>query len=278
MVGALTGNKKLSQIGGIVSLVGGIGGLATGAWSTAADGIASDSFSAQETFRAGELGGTEATNAAMGASGMDVAADAGLGAMDAGGAALSGTSPVAAGTDMLSSAGSDAMPDVTPDAAETVTGGQGETALPAANAAPTATGQTAGTNAYDPAAQTPTTVAPAEGPPGSTAAVPDAQATSLRYGGGKMVDPASAASDSFWGKAKGAMEWMNQNPNTTKLASGMLQGAMSAYSRDASIDKQFQMQAQARADDRARLNASLTGPNGKGLMIPKWRPSTGAGG
>lgn len=66
-IGAVTKNQKLMKIGGVVSLAGGIGGLATGAWSGAATSGASsagNSVAAQEAFRASELGSTAATNAA----------------------------------------------------------------------------------------------------------------------------------------------------------------------------------------------------------------------
>lgn len=45
-IGALTKNKKLMQIGGIVSLAGGVAGLATGAWSSAASSVASEAAAA----------------------------------------------------------------------------------------------------------------------------------------------------------------------------------------------------------------------------------------
>lgn len=48
-VGAITGNKTLSKWGGLVSLAGGIGGLATGAWETAAGNLA------QETAKEGAI-------------------------------------------------------------------------------------------------------------------------------------------------------------------------------------------------------------------------------
>lgn len=64
-VGAITGKKDLLKIGGLMSLGGGIG-QAFGALSsgTAAAGEAA-SQGAQEAFRASELAGTGATNAAM---------------------------------------------------------------------------------------------------------------------------------------------------------------------------------------------------------------------
>lgn len=72
-VGTLSGNKKLAKWGGLLSLAGGVAGMATGAWTAAADGIAAESM-----------------------SGMDLAADA---------AAGSGNSIATAGEGLLSSVG-----------------------------------------------------------------------------------------------------------------------------------------------------------------------------
>ena len=66
-IGALTGNTKLQKWGGILSLAGGIGGLATGAWSSTASSVAEQS--ARESFRAAELGAQSAAEALGGAAG-----------------------------------------------------------------------------------------------------------------------------------------------------------------------------------------------------------------
>ena len=66
-IGALTGNAKLQKWGGVLSLAGGIGGLATGAWSSTASSVAEQS--ARESFRAAELGAQSAADALGGAAG-----------------------------------------------------------------------------------------------------------------------------------------------------------------------------------------------------------------
>lgn len=66
-VGVLTGNKKLQKWGGVLSLAGGIGGLATGAWSSTASSVAEGA--ARESFRAAELGAQSAAEALGGAAG-----------------------------------------------------------------------------------------------------------------------------------------------------------------------------------------------------------------
>lgn len=75
-IGALTGSKKLMQFGGILSLAGGIGGLATGAWSSTANTVAGDAatagFGGSEYGMAQNLAGRlgEGGAAASGASGL----------------------------------------------------------------------------------------------------------------------------------------------------------------------------------------------------------------
>ena len=64
-LGAVTGNKKLQKWGGVLSLAGGIGGLATGAWASTASSVAEGA--AQESFRAAELGAQSAADALGGA-------------------------------------------------------------------------------------------------------------------------------------------------------------------------------------------------------------------
>ena len=89
-VGALTGNKNLSKWGGIVSLAGGVAGLATGAWSTAAEGLAGET--AKEGAIAFEHGAGaytgEAAASASGSLGSTMSAvtqaNAGLGSLPAG--------------------------------------------------------------------------------------------------------------------------------------------------------------------------------------------------
>ena len=66
-VGIATGNKKLQKWGGILSIAGGIGGLASGAWASTASSVAEGA--ARESFRAAELGAQAAGEAAGAAAG-----------------------------------------------------------------------------------------------------------------------------------------------------------------------------------------------------------------
>lgn len=96
-LGAITGNKKLQKWGGILSIAGGVAGLASGAWSSAAGSIAEQSAEsvAREGFRASELAPVTEAGAAAGgladaSAGMLQAnlgvTDIGVGAASAGGA------------------------------------------------------------------------------------------------------------------------------------------------------------------------------------------------
>lgn len=99
-LGVLTGSKKLQKWGGLLSLAGGIGGLASGAWSSSASSIAEEA--ARESFRASELGAQAAAEAAGGVAGTASSlaqaagglAQANLGVTDIGiGAAGAGGAP-----------------------------------------------------------------------------------------------------------------------------------------------------------------------------------------
>ena len=102
-IGALTGNTKLQKWGGVLSLAGGIGGLATGAWSAVANDAASAGFGGAEYGMAeaaaagsGGLGGS--LGAASGAlsqanAGALGTTDIGIGGASAGGAPMGATPP-----------------------------------------------------------------------------------------------------------------------------------------------------------------------------------------
>jgi hypothetical protein len=106
VVGAVTGNKDLMKIGGVMGLVGGIGGLVAGAGDVAA-GAAADAAGnvAQEGFRASEIG---AENAA--GIGSDVAT-AGADTV----ASAAGQAPIAAVDTAPAVTGANAQPIAQPD-------------------------------------------------------------------------------------------------------------------------------------------------------------------
>jgi hypothetical protein len=79
-IGAITGNKNLTKYGGILSMVGGVGALATGAFSATAGQIASDA-AIPDAMSAGAGGAADAGGASLGG-----AADAGSAASQVGSA------------------------------------------------------------------------------------------------------------------------------------------------------------------------------------------------
>ena len=103
-LGAVTGNRKLQKWGGILSIAGGVAGLASGAWASAAQEIGHGAFLGE-----GVASGVPAWDAAAGSSALgslgDTAngmlqanlgvTDIGVGAASAGGA-VPGIAPVAA--------------------------------------------------------------------------------------------------------------------------------------------------------------------------------------
>ena len=74
-VGVLTGSKKLQKWGGVLSLAGGVAGLASGAWQTAATEIGNGAFLGE-----GVASGVPAWDAAAGGAGLG-SASAGAGAV-----------------------------------------------------------------------------------------------------------------------------------------------------------------------------------------------------
>lgn len=107
LVGAVTGNKKMMKIGGVMSLVGGVGGMVAGAFSggagaagAAASGAAEGAFEAGFVGSAASAGAAEAGMlAAQGASGALSGMDAVLqGAVDFG-----ANNAVQAGSELLGS-------------------------------------------------------------------------------------------------------------------------------------------------------------------------------
>ena len=89
-VGVITGSKKLQKWGGVLSLAGGVAGLASGAWQTAATEIGNGAFLGE-----GVASGVPAWDAAAGGAGLGGASSsagavADLGALNEANQAVSG--------------------------------------------------------------------------------------------------------------------------------------------------------------------------------------------
>jgi hypothetical protein len=99
-LGALTGSAKLQKYGGLLSLAGGIGGLATNAWEKAAEGVAKEAPTQA-------LGQTESVTPVVDGAGTSAATEAAAGSNVPAAAAPDvgymgpGSSGAGAGTDAL---------------------------------------------------------------------------------------------------------------------------------------------------------------------------------
>ena len=117
-VGALTGNAKLQKWGGVLSLAGGVGGLATGAWSSAAGEVANNAASAG--FGGAEYGMAEAAGEAAG--GLAGSAGSAAGSLAQANAGALGTSDIGIGAASAGNGGAPMIstPTIAPPAAASV--------------------------------------------------------------------------------------------------------------------------------------------------------------
>jgi hypothetical protein len=228
-MGALSGDKDLSRWGGLLSLAGGVAGMANGSWATTADSAASASATADDAamFSNIEYGGAAET--AVSDAAFEAAFDAAAGTPGAAqtmgddlGFMVADQAPVTAAPSTLATAPSSAPPT---SATAPVT--------------PTATAQAAAptTIPVDPAAAQ-TTVPSAAG----SEAVPgkfDGLLNSVKGFGDYIANP--------------------KNARVVQAGSGLLQAGLSAYGKQDEVRTQLKMQEDAQARARARLNASLVG-------------------
>ena len=220
-IGALTGSKKLMQFGGILSLAGGIGGLATGAWSAAADGVAQQA--SQESFRALEYGaqagaGMEGAVGGMGAAGGNAASfGADFGALNGAGGGL------------------ESLP----------AGGAGAPSITApAITAPAGAAQQGITNAVN--------------------NLPNVVNGHGTTGGGML--------GGLGEKLSNAADWAQKgnNPRLVQAGAGLLSAGLGAYGQQEAIKTQIQLQEEADARRRQRLNDSV-----RGVTVPVYQPRGG---
>ncbi len=218
-LGAITGNKKLQKWGGILSIAGGVAGLASGAWPSAAGSIAEQSAEsvAREGFRASELGAQYAGEAAGAAAGG--LADASAGMLQAN----LGVTDIGVGA---ASAGG-AVPGIAPVAAPVVTGSATPTTVNLVNAG--------GTTATAPGLQGVVDVAK------------------------EKLSGLTANSEVGGGMLSKSMSWMEKNPRLTQAGAGLLTAGLSAYGQQEAIKEQMRMQEEQQARARKRLSDSVQG-------------------
>lgn len=224
-VGAVTGNQRLMQIGGIASLAGGVAGLATGAWEATASTLAEQA--AKEGAVAFEHGAGAYAGAAEAASG-------GTGALSA--SEFAGLQNPAYGA---AAAGQEFAAPVAQAAAGPVSPGA---AVPTAATTPGAA-VTGVTGVPNPAATVPNPSAALTKP-----------AIAVNGGGGV----GSGVLDSV----KSAIKWAGSTPENARLVQGglgILSSGLSAYGQQEAIKEQMALQEAQRQRQIDRLNESVKG-------------------
>lgn len=233
-VGALTGNQKLGMIGGVLSLAGGIGNAVSQASSAAEAAKVADS-----AYGAAANRGADTLSA--------------MGAADDTAAAVANTSAEAA------SSGTASLPG---DYGGTIAEEMAKTPQPF-NPVPGAGGTPAPDGLIDSASSSnvPTTAARADLAGGTygPGATPAAPAASIAAPDGSSL--------SWWDKAKqmasDTSSWMKANPETTKLAGGLVQGAMGYYGQQQLADDNLKRQMKYQDWIRQRYSDSV-----RNLQIP----------
>lgn len=272
-LGTVTGNKTLSQLGMVASLAGGLGGLASGAWDTAAQSIsanaadtatATGSELAREASRMAEgatqavsgvspMGLAEATAASPGALGLP---DGGLGY-----AANGGASAVASGAPPPRIVAAN-----TPDLGTGYPSDGGATAL--ATGAPSSD-PLAASGSANYALSDPTAVPPAGGTPSSdpmasqAAAGSEAEREASRMASAKVQAGAEPGLVDKYFKPIG--QFINKNAGVAQLGAGLVSGAVGAFSQDSLMKKKYVLQQQYEANLR-----QLTSDSVRGLTAPTY--------
>jgi hypothetical protein len=261
-IGAITGNKSLSRFGAVLGLAGGVAGLATGAWTSAASTISEEAASASAFFDVGEKG-------ALGAR-----------SLAGGGEALSGLAQTTTNAE-LGAAGASTPSFEYPDALANRGVMAGATGQPSTlGAAPTSGATTAGVAQPSTPSTVPTSTAPvgqAGAPVGQvgSGATPLAGTTSAATPAGtNVVAPGSTsqgllsslqskAGEAYSGAKRGVGEFFDwatandKNARITQAGAGLLSAGMGAYGQQEAMKAQIKMQEEALARSRARLNESL---------------------
>jgi hypothetical protein len=224
-VGALTGKKDLVKIGGILSLAGGLGTLATGAGNGAA-------ASAGGATGGGEAVDQLAAEYAAGASGQTGAAAGAIG--DA-------TSTVGASVPVTA-------PQAVPMAGGADMAGFGASPQPLMQAGQAQASQAAGGLNAPGAPPVPTTSVPVTAPPG----IPD---QIQQYAQGQTMGDMQ----SFWDRVKGVPAAIKSNPEMAKLIGQTVSGGVQAYGQ-AQQNKLLEEQQNYQRSLMERARANLNNP------------------
>ena len=256
-IGAINGDKQLSKYGGLLSLAGGIGGMATGAWETAANEVAQ-----------------EAANSSWSAGGQaEVAGGAGASSLEnAAGSAAPMTAPdMTAGAPMLEVPPMDAATSA--DQWMNYDGSVQQAAAPP-GLPPAATPPPEIPGATPPAATAPTAATPVAPAPSAPAA-PVQQAPYSQRGSTartvteKLVDANPKGTGSS-NPVAGLFDWAAANPRAAQAGSGLLQAGLGYYGQQDAVKTSIRLNEEAQARARSRMNDSV-----KGLNMPVYQKKGG---
>jgi hypothetical protein len=259
-VGALTGNKRLSQFGGLLSLAGGVAGMASGAWKTASTTIADQA--AKEGAGAYTGVADAAGSAAQGSSAL-----AGISDANAGAASLESSASAFASPDSLAAQGA---PSWQP--------GNGSLSANAPTAAPSTipadvplAGQGASTGSVNgPFTPKPLDATSTLGNNPSNALPTTNPAVPVNGPGGVPPGGSPGLLGSIGDKLKAGIQWAQEgngtNARLVQAGSGLLSAGMGAIGQQEAIKTQIKLQEEALARMRARLSSSI-----KGVAMPTFQ-------
>lgn len=271
VVGAVTDNKDMMKVGGVMSLVGGIGGFALGGFEQAAAfGASNADIISGAVAEAGGgaglyAGGAESLGAAVSAGGEWIGGEAlasgldfasGMGSM-AGGIADIGTGVAEAGAGALDVAG-------TIGEAVSNAGGIANTGIIDAaqssqslmGAAGEALGNSGGI---------------AKQVAGGTESIRGA--TDLSIAGGKAMDAGKQAAGGFWDGVKGVGQWMEQNKTLAGLMVNVGSKAVLGAMQSDQNEEMLEIQRRRVAVDEARQRNQSTTVAPSARYIPPQQPA-----
>lgn len=250
-IGAVSGNKQCSKWGGILSLAGGVGALATGAanatastvadqaagtattTSTAAGNLSGSAAGTAATDGAAQLAGTEALTPVVDGSAASLAPATGL---ETAAAPVADTSGGLIGSNMATTA------PVMDGGAEALAG---STMAPVGDVAAATPGVDA--------------VAGAE-------ALPTPPAGSVSVGAPTTEVAPSSVFDQIKSAGTKLSKFATDNKGLVQVGAGIVQGAMKNKSDQELLDQRYALAEEADARQRARLSASV-----QGLKMPVYQ-------
>lgn len=277
-LGAITGNKKLSMIGGVLGLAGGIGGMMSGAWDTAASSIAESSM--VNAIDPAQTAG-DALNSFDKMNVGEAAASAGNGGAETVAGEMAKTAPEAGpnfGTDRITDNANGGVVDSAREAFGAATP-EAPNALNDTNAAMTRNAQVTQQQAQ-PASQSHVEAratwdgdAANRAGSGYGANAPTVEPDGSWQNTRALSDPNTGVvagraeqGGSLWDRVKQVPRWIEENKETAKLAGGLVSGAMKSYGDQSLLKQRYALEDEQRQRERQRYSDSV-----RGLHMPVYR-------